>query len=190
MSKITFKCMLCGKEKTEKLCWYKKRESHYCSRQCANTANARKNSSGLSRKEYEKAYWSIPENKERRARMSKENLRRRQQELGDSYIRMMLSRCKQRAIAKGMEFNLEVSDISIPKQCPILGIPLAVGTGNGGSPNSPSLDRINNSLGYIKGNVQVISKRANQIKLDASYEEIAKVADWLRAICQTESQVA
>jgi hypothetical protein len=35
--------------------------------------------------------------------------------------------------------------------------------------------------GYVKGNVAVISTRANRIKSNATYKEIQMVADWVKA---------
>lgn len=46
---------------------------------------------------------------------------------------------------------------------------------------SPSLDRIDPKKGYVRGNVAIISVRANSIKQNASWHEILKVADWLRS---------
>lgn len=46
---------------------------------------------------------------------------------------------------------------------------------------SPSLDRIDPKKGYVRGNVAIISVRANSIKQNASWQEIAKVVDWLRS---------
>lgn len=43
-------------------------------------------------------------------------------------------------------------------------------------PNSPSLDKIVPELGYVKGNIVVVSLRANQIKSDATIEELQAVA--------------
>lgn len=42
------------------------------------------------------------------------------------------------------------------------------------------LDRKDPNLGYIEGNVQWISRKANRIKNDASLEELQKVFDWLK----------
>ena len=67
MTKITFNCDFCKTaERSEPLSWYKKKENHFCSRLCANRFNANKKATGLTRKEYEKQYWSKPENKERK----------------------------------------------------------------------------------------------------------------------------
>jgi hypothetical protein len=46
--------------------------------------------------------------------------------------------------------------------------------------SSPSLDRIVPQKGYTKGNVVFISGYANMIKQDATYEEIMKVAKWVK----------
>jgi len=68
-------------------------------------------------------------------------------------------------------FNLEYSDVIIPKKCPILEIPIFKGNERHVA-NSPSLDRLVPELGYVKGNVRVISYKANTMKSDASIEEI------------------
>lgn len=92
----------------------------------------------------------------------------------------MHQRAKQRAKALGREFNLEISDIVIPDVCTILGIKLNMNSGKSGAyRNSPSLDRIDNSKGYTKGNVQVISQLANSMKCYASNEDLHKFANWV-----------
>lgn len=88
----------------------------------------------------------------------------------------MLTRCKSRAKRSDIPFNLEVSDIIIPDVCPILGIELVTNRGvKGYYPDSASLDKINPSLGYVKGNVRVISARANLLKNNATVEELERV---------------
>ncbi|SKB50487.1 hypothetical protein SAMN05660880_01353 [Luteibacter sp. 22Crub2.1] len=65
----------------------------------------------------------------------------------------------------------------IPLHCPVLGLPLYRNSGGAAQgPNSPSLDRIDPALGYVQGNVKVISSRANAIKSNASPEELLRVA--------------
>jgi len=82
-----------------------------------------------------------------------------------------------RAKRKGIEFNIEPSDIVIPDKCLILNIDLIKNETDchGPKDNSPSLDRINNNEGYIKGNIRIISNRANRIKADSSMDEIEKI---------------
>lgn len=77
--------------------------------------------------------------------------------------RTMLYNAKYRAKQDGLRFSITEKDVIIPKLCPILGMPLEVQCGVHRN-NSPSIDRINPKFGYTKGNVQVISHRANYIK--------------------------
>lgn len=88
----------------------------------------------------------------------------------------MLDRAKRRAKEKNLEFNLEITDIIIPEKCPVFNKKFIIGSNNN---YSPSLDRIDNSKGYIKGNVQVISRKANTIKSNATPEEVMLVAKFM-----------
>lgn len=90
-------------------------------------------------------------------------------------IRNLLHNAKARAKKLGQPCDLTLKDIVIPERCPLLGIPIKVGAGplTGAS---PSLDRIRPSLGYVKGNVIVISFRANTIKSDSTPEELRLIA--------------
>jgi len=87
----------------------------------------------------------------------------------------MLYSARKRSKTKNLDFNIELSDIQIPEFCPVLNIRLVpgrqLGAGNR-SDDTPSLDRIVPSLGYTKGNVRVISWRANRLKSDATPEEL------------------
>jgi hypothetical protein len=85
---------------------------------------------------------------------------------------------KSRAKKSGILFTLTLKDIQIPKFCPALGIKLCYGVGRT-TDNSPSLDRIIPSKGYVPDNIQVISMRANRIKTDASLRELRRVANYI-----------
>lgn len=99
---------------------------------------------------------------------------------GQSPEQKMLQRVKTRATERGHEFNLDISDIVIPDVCPVLGTPLVVFKGkSGGQPNSPALDRIDNSKGYIKGNVMVMSHLANMMKSSATQDQMVLFAEWI-----------
>ena len=93
--------------------------------------------------------------------------------------RDLLGKLKTRAKQRGIEFDLTLDDIIIPERCPVLGIPLAftVGEGLKGMANeaAPSVDRFDNSRGYVKGNVRVISNRANLLKGSASLAEMERI---------------
>lgn len=90
----------------------------------------------------------------------------------------MWKNAKNRARQAGIPFRIEEKDIVIPEVCPILGIPI-VRKGKEKSDNSPSLDRIIPELGYVEGNIAVISDRANTIKNNGTWEEHERVADWI-----------
>jgi hypothetical protein len=93
----------------------------------------------------------------------------------------MWNSAKQRAAKNQLGFNIELSDIFIPTFCPVLGTKLEKSCSKVPSANSPSLDRIIPSLGYVKGNIKVISHRANALKNNASLEELNKLCSWLAA---------
>lgn len=84
-----------------------------------------------------------------------------------SFEYRLYSAAKGRAKRKNLEFNISIEDIYIQEKCPVLLLPYEKYTDM-----APSLDRINNNKGYIKGNVIVMSKRANRLKGDFSINEI------------------
>lgn len=91
----------------------------------------------------------------------------------------ILHSAKRRAKKANLSFNLDISDIVIPECCPVFPeIKLKCNEGCVDF-NSPTLDRIIPELGYIKGNVIIISHKANSIKNSATFEELRRVADWL-----------
>jgi hypothetical protein len=91
----------------------------------------------------------------------------------------MYTRIKTKAKKYQIPFNLEKSDIIIPECCPVFNVPFVVGEK---SPWNPSLDRIDPTKGYVKGNVVVISVRANSIKNDATPAELRRIADFVDAL--------
>jgi len=74
---------------------------------------------------------------------------------------------KAAAKKRNLDFDIEMSDIVIPELCPILQKPIKIKTRY-----APSVDRIDNSKGYVKGNVWVISKQANTMKNSGSLGEL------------------
>lgn len=99
-------------------------------------------------------------------------------------VERIRSKCKQGNIP----FDITIDDIVIPSHCPILGRPLKFGVARSQSyqrrgqglatDDSPSVDRIDSTKGYVKGNVIVISWRANRIKGNATPEELRLIADF------------
>lgn len=115
-------------------------------------------------------YQSIPETRkrinQRSADWNKNNLNK-----------TLLSAAKKRAAIQKCEFNIDLDDIKIPKFCPLLGIDI-IRSDIKHSPNSPSLDKINPDLGYVKNNIHIISRRANTIKNNATIDEIERILSW------------
>lgn len=88
---------------------------------------------------------------------------------------------KIRARYKGLAFDIDVSDLAVPEVCPVLGIRLEWGCSKRQLDSSPTVDRVIPELGYVKGNVRVISWRANRIKSDATAKELAAVLKYVEA---------
>ena len=86
---------------------------------------------------------------------------------------------KRRAKRDGYPFAISVSDIKINEFCPILGIKIDYTQQNAKAPNSASLDKKVPELGYVPGNVEIISYRANYIKGNATKDELRKILDYI-----------
>lgn len=87
-----------------------------------------------------------------------------------SEVLAMLERAKKRAKTKRVPYGLGVQDVpalASAKFCPVTGLPFVLGVardGNRPHPMSPSLDRKVPALGYVRGNVQVVSFWANSAR--------------------------
>ena len=93
----------------------------------------------------------------------------------------MLRSARKRAKKKGVPFSITLEDIpDIPERCPALDIFLKSGVGTGKIlDSSPSLDRIIPALGYVPGNIAIISKKANAIKNNGCLEELKLVCEYV-----------
>lgn len=112
-----------------------------------------------------------------------EMMKNRRDEYNSDVAKRMHIRVKCRAKTKGIPYELEVDDIVVPEKCPVLGLTLTMQQGRQGyHPNSPSLDRTVPSKGYVRGNVRVISSRANLLKNDATVEELERVLKDLKEV--------
>lgn len=104
--------------------------------------------------------------------------------------RWLLARIKSKCLKNNIPFDLTIDDLVIPDVCPIFGIPLKFGVKTPNSfketrgcatpDDSPSVDRIFPHLGYVKGNVVIISFRANNLKSNASPEELQLLSDFYK----------
>lgn len=153
----TRKCINCGREFTVKTATTKSssKRQMFCQDCCSNLTLWERRVIRMK---------TFPEERQR-------YLEQKRQEFLRDYKRNMLVGAKRRASIKNIDFNITEEDIEIPSMCPILEVPLIIGTKDNYE-YSPSLDRIDNSKGYVKGNIQVISKKANSMKNSATLEEL------------------
>ena len=91
----------------------------------------------------------------------------------------LLHKAKGRAKKNKLPFNLELEDIRIPEFCPVLSYIRLNRNNTKLNFDSPTVDRLIPELGYVKNNIRIISWRANDVKGNASSEELFKVANWL-----------
>lgn len=97
----------------------------------------------------------------------------------------LCAQARWRGRQRGLAATITPDDLIWPSRCPVLGLALDYPerTGQrgkvGAQPNWPSLDRWDNTKGYVPGNVFVISFRANSLKNSGTFEEILKVAKYL-----------
>jgi len=100
-------------------------------------------------------------------------------------LRNISARCKREDIP----FNITVDDFDeLPTHCPDLGVKLIYGNERRASPFSATMDKIIPALGYVVGNVRIISYRANTMKQNASLEEMKTIAEsWIRLVDKLKS---
>jgi hypothetical protein len=106
-------------------------------------------------------------------------IKRNQSYYQNNWVNVVLAGAKRRARKMNLPFDLKIDDIKIPDVCPALGIPIYPGDGTTHD-GSPSLDRIIPELGYIKGNVVVISHKANRIKSNGSLSDLEAVVAYVK----------
>ena len=151
----TVLCKVCSSEVVGK-----KSNAIYCSNSCGVVARRRRYS-------------------KRHPNRVKESQMKQLAKFEQRVINRIKSKCKR----KGIPFNLDVTDIVPPDTCPVLGIKLVLDNrGSGYHSDSASVDRIDPTKGYTKGNVRVISARANTLKSDATSVELRLVLEDLERL--------
>jgi hypothetical protein len=96
------------------------------------------------------------------------------------------SKMKNKSKKLKLDFNLDptyLKDIfPVDGKCPALGLTLEKSINGVGADKSPSLDRIIPKLGYIKGNIQWVSRLANQIMTNATPDQVIMVGDYFKKV--------
>jgi hypothetical protein len=114
-----------------------------------------------------------------RARHNRLIAHRKKKWVAANIDRVRLAAIKRRAQELGVPFDLTAADIRPPKKCPILKIELVRGVGHARA-NSASVHRIQPGLGYVRGNVRVLSHKANAMLQDATPAELMALAAWVQ----------
>jgi len=87
----------------------------------------------------------------------------------EKWVRLACLRLRLKAKKLGVDFDIDPKDLQIPEVCPFTLLPFVFGAYN---PQSPSVDRIKPHRGYVRGNVRVISLRANIAKSDITDPDV------------------
>jgi hypothetical protein len=96
--------------------------------------------------------------------------------------REMLLDKKHNAKHRGIEFAITEADLDWPPHCPVTGVELRYeGIGlysdrRGPRPDAATIDRIDNTRGYVPRNVVIVSHRVNSRKGDATLEQLRAIA--------------
>jgi len=170
-------CTFCGIKK-EIIDFYPSKSQKFgvasCCRKCTIAKQrdyVKKNKEKV--KKYHKSHYEL--NKEKFSKLGKEYR-------DNNREKMLLAWAKTRAKKEGIPFDIEECDIVIPVSCPVLGMPIYSKYSKERKftpPNTPTLDKIVPELGYTKGNVRVISWRANNLKRDASIHELKCIVKYM-----------
>ena len=98
-------------------------------------------------------------------------------------LRTLFNQLKNSAKKRGIQFDLTVSDLcdmSFPITCPVFGFPLAFNNGKQ-QDNSYSVDRIDNTKGYQKDNIVIVSYKANKLKSTATINEMQQLIEFYQS---------
>lgn len=143
-------CLICAED------FESKRYKVYCSDACRRLEHNRKN-----RLHYHENH---EQEKQRSNTQSREHYHK-------NTLRALISKAKSRT---AVPFDITEDDFVNTGFCPVFGTAYQIGT-----PYAMSIDRIDSQLGYVKSNVQLISRRANTMKNNATKEELKAFARWI-----------
>lgn len=105
------------------------------------------------------------------------------------YVETIWSRAKARAKKAGIEFTLtrrDISDMTVPVTCPVLGIPIRMERGRQ-TDNSLSIDRVDPKRGYTPDNVVFVSWKVNRLKSNATLQEMRQMVEFYEELTEDAS---
>ena len=103
-------------------------------------------------------------------------------------VQRLLESTRRRGREKNIPYDLVTyKEIEIPTHCPYLNIELTYDGSRG--KNAASIDKIIPELGYTKGNIQIISMLANQMKSNATIEELLSFSQSINEMYKKENEI-
>jgi hypothetical protein len=151
-------------------------------RECSRRGSAKWKQAHPEKVKEDAARWAR-ENPERNAAHSRASYARLfETDPKEAWARTAIAAAKQRAKRSGVPFTLTAQDIPRPDICEVLGLSLFYERRGLKCPDahSPTVDRLVPELGYVLGNIRVISHRANALKSNASLQELELVLAYMR----------
>lgn len=117
----------------------------------------------------------------RNAKMRTQRIKNKTENYEYHSVREKINGARKRAKDSGYEFNITIDDMMpFPTHCEILGLELDYKVfGNARPENTASLDKVIPDLGYTKGNVRIISHKANRLKSDLDFDTIEKIKAYM-----------
>lgn len=95
----------------------------------------------------------------------------------ENAVRYQLTNARRRAKLRGLVFDISLEDLlPLPTHCPVFGFELNYQSEDSNDPTGFSLDRIDNNVGYVRGNVLIVSLKANKLKRDATIADLTILA--------------
>lgn len=164
-----------------------------CCRRCVKKLPSfRQHSNKVNRAHWKKVKEQAPDLWQRRLAQYRASMERARS-TPQGKIHFLLRDANKRASKSGLPCGVTLAELGVlPTVCPVFGILLDYSYGRSGrhADNAASLDRIVPSLGYVAGNVCVISWRANRIKHNATPEELQALADYAARMARKLSIVS
>lgn len=96
-----------------------------------------------------------------------------------AWIKRRLNSLRKRARDNDLPFDIRSEDFKIPSVCPVTGLPFVLGLGIW-HPQTPSFDKKIPELGYVRGNVFIISWLANRLKGECTDPDVFRaIAEYI-----------
>lgn len=133
------------------------------------------------RREYSTARYRTDENYRNRMAEWRRSYKDKLLLTKEGHIKLIYVNRKSDAKIKNIPFDISLEHVIeiAPDHCPVFGEPLLWAQRNGHLKSmSPTLDKIDPTLGYVPGNVQWLSSMANLMKQNATPAQLIKFSEW------------